>query len=222
MNPSTEPRNPLRTQNPKTPTPTKHQQVFLTDKKLLKTFGTAEPMNRIKKEFLKEIKQLKPGERVLILGNSKEPQLCVKKDEKAFLSFWNKHIFCPVPDYASRRLIWPGLYERHGARLPYEFDLCTLAHITDGYSSGAIDLAIRALLTERRRETFKRQPTSIAELIQWLARLPQLSAETDDALRKWRDKTPAFAAIRAAAAAALAPPGTAGKDAKGKDAKKKK
>lgn len=43
---------------------------------------TQEPFNRIKKEMLKEVKGMGPGERVLLLGNSREPWICTKKDEK--------------------------------------------------------------------------------------------------------------------------------------------
>ncbi len=75
-----------------------------------------EPFSRIKKELLKEVKSLGPGERVLVMGNSREPYLCVKKDEKAFINFWNKHIYMPLPDYASRKVVWPGLFERHQVR----------------------------------------------------------------------------------------------------------
>ena len=38
----------------------------------------------------------------MIVGNSREPYMCVKKDERAFMNFWHKHIFLPPPDYASR------------------------------------------------------------------------------------------------------------------------
>lgn len=34
---------------------------------------------------------------------------------------------------------WPGVLERHGAVLEDRFDMSTLAHISDGYSSGTID-----------------------------------------------------------------------------------
>ena len=80
------------------------EKVFLTDKKKLKEFGSQEPFNRIKKELLKETKGMGPGERVLLCGNSREPYLCTKKDEKAFMGFWSKHIFLPPPDYASRKV----------------------------------------------------------------------------------------------------------------------
>ena len=59
---------------------------------------------RIKKELLKECKGMGPGERVMIVGNSREPFTCAKKDEKALMSFWSKHIFLPPPDYASRKV----------------------------------------------------------------------------------------------------------------------
>mgnify|MGYP001807560094 CR=1 FL=1 len=50
-----------------------------------------EPFSRIKKELLKEAKTLAPGERVLVLGNSREPYLCAKKDEKVCLGGMGVH-----------------------------------------------------------------------------------------------------------------------------------
>eukprot|EP00967_Tisochrysis_lutea_P059601 scaffold76000_cov20-Tisochrysis_lutea.AAC.1 len=41
--------------------------------------GQQEPTNRIRKELLKECKQLGPGQRVLIIGNSREPYLATRK-----------------------------------------------------------------------------------------------------------------------------------------------
>ncbi len=77
-------------------------QVFVSDKKRSKEFGGTEAFNRIKKEMVKEMKGLGPEEQVLLIGCSAAPQMCVKKDEKAFLGFFDKHIYLPLPDYASR------------------------------------------------------------------------------------------------------------------------
>lgn len=63
-----------------------------------------EAPNRLLKELLKEAKALAPGDRVLIVGTSREPWLAAKKDEKAFLGFWSKALHLPLPDYASRRV----------------------------------------------------------------------------------------------------------------------
>ena len=35
--------------------------------------------------------------------------------------------------------IWPGVIQRHGGEVDAKFDISTLAHISDGYSSGTID-----------------------------------------------------------------------------------
>jgi len=77
-------------------------QVFVSDKKRSKEFGGTEAFNRIKKEMVKEMKGLGPEEQVLLIGCSAAPQMCVKKDEKAFMGFFDKHIYLPLPDYASR------------------------------------------------------------------------------------------------------------------------
>ena len=76
-------------------------QDFVSDKKQSKEFGGTEAFNRIKKEMVKEMKGLGPEEQVLLIGCSAAPQMCVKKDEKAFMGFFDKHIYLPLPDYAS-------------------------------------------------------------------------------------------------------------------------
>lgn len=55
---------------------------------------------------MKEWKLMAPGERVLIIGSTSEPWLCAKKDEKALMAFWSKFIYTPLPDDATRRLLW--------------------------------------------------------------------------------------------------------------------
>lgn len=196
------------------------EKIFLSDKKKLKEFGSQEPYNRIKKEMLKEVKGMGPGERVLLLGNSREPFLCTKKDEKAFMNFWAKTVFLPAPDYASRKVLWPGLFERHGGRLNHNFDLPTLSHISDGYSSGGMDMVVHSMLTRRRLERLKSDPVTLPEVLQWLCKVEPMSKEQDEALRKWCDKTPAMAAAKGTGK----PPGTAGsgKSKEGKGKKKKK
>lgn len=78
-------------------------------------------------------------------------------------------------------------------------------------------MTVRAILSQRRIETMKSKPPTIQEIIQWISRVEPVSPETDTALRKWTEKTPALAALKASAAEAAAP---AAADAK-KDAKKK-
>jgi hypothetical protein len=36
------------------------------------------------------------------------------------------------------QLIWPGLFARHGGKLAYDFDLSTLAQLSEGYAAGGV------------------------------------------------------------------------------------
>ena len=93
--------------NSATSTVKKLLQVFVSDKKRSKEFGGSEAFNRIKKELVKEMKGLGPEEQVLLLGCSAAPHMCVKKDEKAFINFFDKHLNLSLPDYASRLVCHP-------------------------------------------------------------------------------------------------------------------
>ncbi|WIA42292.1 hypothetical protein OEZ86_008306 [Tetradesmus obliquus] len=201
------------------------EKVFVSDKKKAKEFGGQEPFSHIKKELLRELKGLAPGDRVLMVGASREPWLAAKKDEKAFMGVWGKALHMPLPDYAARRLIWPGLFARHGGKLAYDFDLSTLAQLSEGYAAGALDAVVSGLLTPVRRERLKMHPVDIQEILHWLCRVQAVPQEVDEALHKWADRTPALAAIKGAAAdkaAAAAGGGSSKKGAKDEKGKKKK
>ena len=82
-------------------------KVFLADKKKMRELApTKEPMNRIKKELVKEAKALKPGDRVVVVGCAREPQILAKKDKRAFLDFFQKRVATPLPDYGARLSVW--------------------------------------------------------------------------------------------------------------------
>ena len=51
------------------------------------------------------------------------------------------------------------------------FDLSTLSHITDGYTSGHMDMVVHSMLTKRRLERIKAVPIDLPEIIQWLCRV---------------------------------------------------
>lgn len=121
------------------------EKVFLSDKKKLREYGSIEPLNRIKKDLLKEWKTVLPGERVILIGNTSEPWICAKKDEKAFMNFFTKYIYFPIPDDASRKHLWTKLFARHGGPLPFSFPLPVLARITEGLGSGQIDCIVRTV-----------------------------------------------------------------------------
>lgn len=79
--------------------------------------------------------------------------------------FTAAQIWLPVPDYASRCLLWPALFARHGVQFPHDFDLSTLAHVSEGYTSGALDAVTTTLLTSRRKDTLGKRPLNVAEVL---------------------------------------------------------
>ena len=168
------------------------EKVFVADKKKQKEFNTngGDPFNRIKKDLLKEMKQLQPGDGVLVVGNSSQPFLCTKKDEKAFVGFWDKHILLPIPDYDARRLLWQTLMRKHGAELPKDFDLPTLSQISQGYCAGTINHVCRRILKPRNLEKLKEDPSALAvtEIVNQLCKLSPVSSDDISALEEWAKK----------------------------------
>jgi hypothetical protein len=72
------------------------------------------------------------------------------------------------------QLLWPGLFTRYGAPMLVDFDLSTLAHITDQFSSGALDCVVRSMLTKRRLERLSYDKVEIPEILQWLCKVRAL------------------------------------------------
>ena len=91
------------------------EKVFLSDKKKLREYKSKELFNRIKKDLLKEVKGMKKGERVMIVGCSSEPYLCVKQHQRGFMKEVSRFVYCPVPDDLSRRRVWEKCVERRVA-----------------------------------------------------------------------------------------------------------
>ena len=50
-----------------------------------------------------QVAALQPGDGVLVLGTSRQPQACVKRDERALRTFFQCLVELPLPDHASRR-----------------------------------------------------------------------------------------------------------------------
>ena len=73
------------------------------DKRRAEEFGSAEPLNRIKRDLLLEVQNLQPADRVVLIGCTSDPQSCTKKDGEALLAAFDKHFYIPLPDYATRQ-----------------------------------------------------------------------------------------------------------------------
>ena len=163
------------------------EKVFVSDKKKVKEFGTKEAPGRIRKELLKECKGLSPGDRVVVVGNSNQPQLVLGpkpngkavKDNKAFMDFFSKFIYTPIPDYASVKSLYEGVVLKYGARLHHDFDMSTLSRISAGYAPGAIQNIQNVV-----------QPLQVSEFIAHLAKYEPVHDEELEGLAAWTAQLP--------------------------------
>jgi hypothetical protein len=149
--------------------------------------------SRFKKDFLLYKNQALDAEhRVIIIGTSKNPE---NGDVKDLKGFFDKFLYMPYPDYASRVLVWKHyLAEKitEGLKLPEDgkhaaqhanmsqakraqledeiamkvraamerVNVSSLAHVSEGYSAGAIARTVRIVITPRRVAMMRLRPLS--------------------------------------------------------------
>jgi len=89
---------------------------------------------RMKKELPTEVKSLKPGDRVVVIGTENCPY---EADIKALQTVFQKILMVPRPDYGSRRRLWEQILTANGGITTPSLDLSSLAKI-----SGACQHAI--------------------------------------------------------------------------------
>ncbi|KAM5255338.1 IQ and AAA domain-containing protein 1-like [Ctenodactylus gundi] len=142
---------------------------------------------RIKKDLSKAIRRLSPGDRVMLIGTTDQPQLA---EMKGLCRTYERILFMPRPDYASRYGLWKHMTEARGAVASHRLDLSALARVSDGYTSGHILQAIRSVLTERRIRQLSRRPLVASEFLGHLAKLDPVYREDEEALKDWYFKTP--------------------------------
>lgn len=165
-----------------------------------KSKGDKDGPARFKKDLLIYKNQaLETQHRVIIIGTSKNPEGGDLKDLK---NFFDRFLYFPYPDYASRVLIWKHyideqirasckkLAERTAAELGNKMpsnnltqqqtaelvqqcldklDISSLAHISEGYSAGAIARTCRTIISNRRVAMIKSRPLTTIEFIENLA-----------------------------------------------------
>uniref|UniRef100_A0AAY4BCR0 ATPase AAA-type core domain-containing protein n=1 Tax=Denticeps clupeoides TaxID=299321 RepID=A0AAY4BCR0_9TELE len=174
---------------------------------------------RLKKDLPKAMKAIKPGDRVLVIGTTREP---FHADLKSICKVFSKIVLIPRPDYASRFVMWRELIVRNGGEMSSALDISSLAKISDGYTQGQMVEVVRGLLTERRLQQLQRRPLTAAEFVSPLAKMDPVFQAEEEALKDWYAKTP-MGRKRVKAASGKEgedePPVKAGKDGKKKGKK---
>ncbi|XP_028630587.1 IQ and AAA domain-containing protein 1-like isoform X2 [Grammomys surdaster] len=144
---------------------------------------------RIKKDLMKATRQLSPGDRVMLIGTTERPQLA---EMKGLCRFYERILFMPRPDYASRYVLWKRMIENQGmgVQLTPSLDISALARVSDGYTPGHILQSVQSVLTERRLLQLTKKPLVASEFVGHLARLNPVFREEEETLKEWFFKTP--------------------------------
>ena len=59
-------------------------------------------------------------------------------NKKILKKFSDKRVYFPFPDYGTRKLLFQYYIEKKGIKIPNNFHLSTIAHITEGFTGGNV------------------------------------------------------------------------------------
>ncbi|RKO99434.1 hypothetical protein CXG81DRAFT_27805 [Caulochytrium protostelioides] len=138
---------------------------------------------RIKRDLVKQLKTLKPSDRVLVVGATRRPW---DGDSKAVTAAFQTHIYCPLPSYTARYELWKQFIAEAlgGPAKPHDIDLSFLARISEHMSAGTIKKMVARVLSERRQRLLELRPVTTTEFIELLLRAETVPA---DVRQKWAD-----------------------------------
>nr|XP_015100815.1 IQ and AAA domain-containing protein 1-like [Vicugna pacos] len=142
---------------------------------------------RIKKDLTKALRQLNPGDRVMLIGTTDQPQVA---EMKGLCRTYERVLLVPRPDYASRYVLWKHMIEARGGQMTQKLDISALAKVSDGYTPGCILQAVHAALTEQRLLRLSKRPLVASEFLGHLAKLEPVHREEEESLKDWYFKTP--------------------------------
>ncbi|XP_054350998.1 IQ and AAA domain-containing protein 1-like isoform X2 [Pongo pygmaeus] len=142
---------------------------------------------RIKKDLTKALRLLTPGDRVMLIGTTSRPQLA---EMRGLCRVYERILFMPRPDYASRYVLWKRMIEARGIQPTQHLDISALAKVSDGYTPGHILQAIQSVLSERRFLQLSKRPLVASEFLGQLVKLDPVYREEEESLKDWYFKTP--------------------------------
>ncbi|XP_046753211.1 IQ and AAA domain-containing protein 1-like [Diprion similis] len=134
----------------------------------------------------KLVKGIRPGDQILFLTTTDQPQ----KAGKGFMKLHDKFILIPLPDYNTLYLLYKELLMRyHG--VDRNFDCSSLASLSVGHPLEGIRNAVEKVLTIERRINLKKRPLQPKEIMQFLiSNRVQAQTKEYETLVKWEMKTP--------------------------------
>ncbi|XP_063728369.1 dynein regulatory complex protein 11-like [Symsagittifera roscoffensis] len=117
---------------------------------------------RLKKDLPKTLKGWKPEDRLLLVGTTNKPQ---DSDHKGLCGLYQKIILVARPDYGSRQILFRVLIDKYGGTITNALNISDLARISDGFTGGLIEAAIKSVLTDRRLSQMSKKPITASEFL---------------------------------------------------------
>ncbi|KAJ3254876.1 Dynein regulatory complex protein 11 [Boothiomyces macroporosus] len=130
---------------------------------------TSDP-KRIKKDLTKAIKLIRDhNEKVILIATTNKPW---DGEAKAMLPLFDKILFCPKPDYGGRVIMWTEFINRLVPRGHESVNISLLARMSEGFSTGSIEICVLRVLTPRRIRTLRTRPLKTEEFVNQLLDMP--------------------------------------------------
>ncbi|KMQ96651.1 iq and aaa domain-containing protein 1-like protein [Lasius niger] len=138
---------------------------------------------RFAKSFVKLVKGIKPGDQILFLSLSEEPQ----KAKVAFIKLHDKFIRVPTTDYNTLYMYYKNLLMKyHG--VDRDIDVSCLAKMSVGIPLDFIRQAVEKVLSLRRRITLKFNPLKPIEIMNEILMYQYPTPEMVKALDKFEKR----------------------------------
>jgi SpoVK/Ycf46/Vps4 family AAA+-type ATPase len=156
---------------------------------------TSDP-KRIKKDLLKNLKSIRDcAEHVVLIAATSKPWLVPlltfrDADVKAMMSIFDKLIFCPKPDYASRMLIWKAQTGKYADDQARHLNYSLLTRISNGTTASSIQAICHRVLTERRLAKIRTFPLTTNEFVEQMLSIAENDTEEDQLFKEFSEKTP--------------------------------
>lgn len=111
-------------------------------------------------------------------------------DGKSMVSIFDKLIYCPKPDYASRLLMWKHYVQKLSEDQAKQLNYSLLTRESDGMTAGAIQAVCQRILTERRLMKLHVTPLNTQEFMDQILAFPEADAEEAQMFKEFCEKTP--------------------------------
>ncbi|KAJ3321919.1 Dynein regulatory complex protein 11 [Boothiomyces sp. JEL0866] len=147
---------------------------------------TSDP-KRIKKDLAKAIKLIRDyNEKAILIATTNKPW---DGEAKAMLPLFDKILFCPKPDYGGRVMMWTEFISRLVPHGHESVNISLLARMSDGFSTGSIEICVLRVLTPRRIRTLRTRPLKTDEFVNQLLDMPPPNPDEAKLFKDFFDKT---------------------------------